>query len=81
MMKATARTRLNLDEFLEIVLMWHCSGDIPMNRQTTCEFIEDSHFGEFHMSVRHWALRLGVEPPTRSEIVKGLHSLYPATAR
>ncbi len=76
MMKATSRTKIDLKEFLEIVLMWHCSGDIPMNRQTTSEFIEDSHFGEFLMSVQHWAKRFGVVNPSRTDIVKTLHQLY-----
>jgi hypothetical protein len=76
MMKAITRTELDLKEFLEIVLMWHCSGDIPMNRTTTCEFIEDAHFGEFMMSVQHWARRFGVTTPTRAEIVQMLHQLY-----
>ena len=76
MMKATTRSKIDLKEFLEIVVMWHCSGDIPMNRQSTCEFIEDSHFGEFLMSVQHWATRFGVKHPTRTEIVQTLHNLY-----
>lgn len=76
MMKATTRSNIHLEEFLEIVIMWHCSGDIPMNRQTTCEFIEDSHFGEFLMSVNHWAHRFGVSQPTRTEVVQMLHKLY-----
>lgn len=76
MMKATTRTKIDLKEFLEIVLMWHCSGDIPMNRVTTSEFIEDSHFGEFMMSVKHWAARFGVATPSRTEVVQVLHQLY-----
>lgn len=76
MMKATTRSCVDLTEFLEIVLMWHCSGDIPMDRASTCSFIEDPHFGEFLMSVNHWARRFGVKHPTRSEIVKALHELY-----
>lgn len=75
-MKATTRSQIDLQEFLEIVLMWHCSGDIPMNRATTSEFIEDGHFGEFLMSVQHWARRFGVKSPSRTDVVKTLHQLY-----
>jgi hypothetical protein len=76
MMKATTRSRVDLQEFLEIVLMWHCSGDIPMDRVATIEFIERLEFSEFLMSVQHWSSRFGVKPPSRSEIVRTLHQLY-----
>jgi hypothetical protein len=76
MMKAMTRSRVDLKEFLEIVLMWHCNGDIPMDRASTSAFIEDLHFGEFLMSVQHWATRFGVKQPTRTEIVQTLHKLY-----
>lgn len=76
MMKATTRSKIELTEFLEIVLMWHCSGDIPMDRTSTVAFIEDEHFAEFLMGVSHWARRFGVNEPSRTEIVKTLHQLY-----
>lgn len=76
MMKATVHATVDLKEFLEIVLMWHCAGNIPMNRQSTCEFIEDPFFAEFLQSVRYWAARFGVQEPSRSEVVRVLHELY-----
>lgn len=76
MMKATTRSQIDLKEFLEIVIMWHCSGDIPMDRTSTVQFIEQPEFGEFLLSVQHWAQRFGVKRPTRTEIVKTLHQLY-----
>jgi len=75
MMRVVSPVNLNVDEFLELVLMWHCAGDVPFDRSDTSAFIEDSHFGEFLMSVNHWALRMGVHPPTRSEIVKRLYTI------
>lgn len=75
-MKATTQSRVDLKDFLEIVLMWHCSGDIPMDRESTVRFIEQPHFAEFLMSINHWARRFGVKCPTRSEVVKTLHQLY-----
>jgi hypothetical protein len=76
MMKATTRSKIELKEFVEIVLMWHCSGNIPMDRADTSAFIEDDHFGEFLMAVAHWAKRFGVTEPSRTDVVKTLHQLY-----
>ena len=75
-MKATTQANIDLKEFLELVIMWHCAGDIPMNRKTTSEFIEDSYFAEFLQSVSYWSHKLGLEKPSRSDIVRTLHLLY-----
>lgn len=80
-MKTTGYAAIDLQEFLEIVLMWHCSGDIPMDRKSTAEFIETDTFSEFLMSVKHWARRFGVKVPTTAEIVKTLYALYNDPAR
>jgi hypothetical protein len=75
-MTAVSPPRADLYGFLEIVLMWHCHGNIPMTRISTCEFIEDSHFPEFLQSVLYWCKEFGLELPTRSDVVKTLHQLY-----
>lgn len=75
-MKIATQPRATLKEFLELVLMWHCSGDIPMDRVTTSIFIEDDHFAEFLMSVQHWCKEFGLTVPTRNDIVKTLYQLY-----
>jgi hypothetical protein len=75
-MKVADRPRITLYEFLELVLMWHCSGDIPMDRVSMCTFIEDEHFAEFLMSVQHWCGVLGLTIPDRSDVIKTLHQLY-----
>lgn len=75
MMKAIAQSRVDLQEFLEIVLMWHTSGDTPLTRPDMTAFIEAEHFGEFMMSTNHWASRFGVSPPSRASVVKTLYTL------
>lgn len=75
-MKAVSTSNVELDEFLEIVIMWHCAGDIPMDRQQTVEFIERYEFADFLQSVQHWATTLGLAVPSRSAVVRALHTLY-----
>ena len=76
-MKAVSDPRLDLEQFLELVLMWHCSGDIPMNRVDTCEFIEcEDRFPNFLLSVQFMSNEFGLEQPTRPQIVQTLHKLY-----
>lgn len=75
-MTAISPPRTDLYGFLELVLMWHCHGDIPMTRTSTCEFIEDDNFGEFLQSVQFWCKEFGLKIPTRSDVIKTLHLLY-----
>ena len=78
-MKMTTRDsppRTNLREFLELIIMWHCSGDIPMDRAATSTFIESDGFPDFVMSVHWWCRELGLVEPKTSEIVRDLHLLY-----
>lgn len=75
MMRAISHASISLNELLEIVLMWHTSGDIPMDRKSMTEFIEDSHFGEFIMSVNHWCGRMGLAHPSKANVVKTLYTL------
>lgn len=77
-MKTVSTPTIQLQEFLELVIMWHCAGDIPMNRQQTAEFIECGYFAEFLRSVHHWADKLGVVVPQRADVIKTLHQLYNA---
>lgn len=76
-MKIAAQPRVELKHFLELVVMWHCNGDIPMDRVSTSEFIEDEErFPEFLMSVQHWAKEFGLVVPKRQDVVRLLHELY-----
>lgn len=75
-MTAIAPPRTDLYGFLEIVLMWHCHGDIPMNRISTCEFIENERFPEFLQSVQFWCKEFGLSIPSTTDVVKTLHTLY-----
>lgn len=75
-MTSVAKPRTDLYSFLEIVLMWHCHGDIPMDRITTSEFIENDKFCEFQQSVRFWCKEFGLSQPSDTDIVKTLHLLY-----
>lgn len=76
-MKAVSDPRLDLEQFLEVVIMWHTSGDVPMNRVDTTEFIEDEgRFANFLLSVQFMANEFGLEQPTRSQIVRTLYRLY-----
>lgn len=75
-MKTTGLSDVTVDEFLEMVIMWHCAGDIPMDRVQTVEFIERHEFADFLQSVHFWAKRFGLEPPSRSAVVRSLHTLY-----
>lgn len=67
---------LTLHKFLEFVIMWHCSGDVPFDRVATQEFIEDDMFVSFLDSVKTWCKLFGLEEPSKQDIVKALHSLY-----
>lgn len=75
------QSEIDLQEFLEIVIMWHTSGDIPMTREATSEFIEDKNFSEFMTAVKHWSRKFGVRPPTQSAVVKTLYDLLNDTTR
>lgn len=75
-MQATSTPTIDLDDFLELVIMWHCAGDIPMDMGQTIEFIERSEFTQFLESVDLWADKMGVQRPSRTEVVKTLHTLY-----
>lgn len=67
---------ITLRKFLEIVIMWHTSGDIPMDRIATQEFIEDETFASFIDSVNMWSKQFGLTQPSRSDVVRTLHELY-----
>ena len=67
---------VTLRKFLEIVIMWHTSGDIPMDRVATQEFIEDETFVSFLDSVKTWSKLFGLTQPAKSDIVRTLHELY-----
>lgn len=67
---------VTLTKFLEIVIMWHTHGDIPMDRVATQEFIEDDGFVSFLDSVKTWSKSFGLTCPPKMEIVKTLHCLY-----
>lgn len=75
-MTSVAQPRTDLYSFLEIVLMWHCHGDIPMHRTRMVEFIEDEHFAEFQQSINFWCREFGLSVPSRTDVVKTLHQLY-----
>lgn len=75
-MKSVSTCDVTTAEFLEVVIMWHCAGDIPMDRVQTVEFIERPEFTDFLQSVHFWAKRFGVEPPSHSDVVRTLHRLY-----
>lgn len=78
-MKTVSKPSLELNQFVELVLMWFCSGDIPMNRISTQEFIEDDSFIVFFESVKTWSRTLGFECPSKPDVVKSLHGLYDTT--
>lgn len=67
---------ITLNKFLEIVLMWHTSGDIPMDRVSTQLFIEDDQFIVFLDSVKNWSRMFGLTCPSKQDVVVSLHSLY-----
>lgn len=69
---------VTLTKFLEIVIMWHTHGDIPMDRVATQMFIEDEAFVAFLDSVKNWSRMFGLTCPTKSDVVRTLHSLYDA---
>lgn len=75
-MISVAQPKTDLYSFLEIVLMWHCHGDIPMTRAQTCAFIEGDGFPEFLNSIQFWCKEFGLSLPTRTDVVKTLHLLY-----
>lgn len=75
-MTAVSTPRTDLFGFLEIVLMWHCHGDIPMSRISTCEFIESDRFPDFLQSVHYWCTEFGLSIPCNTDVVKTLHLLY-----
>lgn len=76
MMKAVSDPRTDLTQFLELVIMWHCAGDVPMNRVSTSKFIEDDNYPNFLQSVYFWCHEFGLEIPSHSSIVKALYELY-----
>lgn len=78
-MKNVSKPSIELEQFVELVLMWFCSGDIPMNRVSTQEFIEDDSFIVFFESIKTWSNTLGVECPLKADVVRTLHSLYSIT--
>lgn len=67
---------ITLEKFLELVIMWHCHGDIPMNRVAMQEFIEDDSFIVFLESVKTWCRAFGLTNPPKSDVVRLLHLLY-----
>lgn len=67
---------LSVKQFIELILMWFKSGDIPTNRIDTQQFIESDDFLVFLIYVDGWCNKLGLIPPAKSDIVKVLHSLY-----
>jgi hypothetical protein len=68
---------ISLEKFLEIVLMWHCNGDVPMDRISTQTFIEeDDGFEEFLYSIRACCIAFGLKEPPRREVVMAMHKLY-----
>lgn len=81
MMKQVSHLQLDFDEFIEIVMMWHCSGDVPTDHTSTAEFIENHQFANFLISVRYWARCFGAEVPSTTEVVKTLHKLYACADR
>lgn len=75
-MKTTSKPSLELKQFIELVLMWFCSGDIPMNRVDTQVFIECDVMLEFVTSVHDWCDSFGLSRPPKSEIIQTLHLLH-----
>lgn len=75
MMNTKDYPRVTLRDFLEITIMWHCSGDIPMDRPSMTAFIESDQFAEYLMSVQYWCGQFGLEPPSKSSIVVTLYQL------
>lgn len=67
---------VTLTKFLEIVIMWHTHGDIPMDRVATQTFIEDESFVVFLDSVKTWSRQFGLTCPAKQDVVKTLHELY-----
>ena len=75
-MKTASKPTLELKQFIELVLMWFCSGDIPMNRVDTQLFIECDILLEFVNSVHTWCDSFGLDKPSNAEIIKTLHMLH-----
>lgn len=67
---------VTLTKFLEIVIMWHTHGDIPMDRVATQTFIEDESFVVFLDSVKMWSRQFGLTCPLKQDVVRTLHELY-----
>lgn len=67
---------ITLAKFLELVIMWHTHGDIPMDRIATQLFIEDESFVSFLDSVKTWSRLMGLTCPSKADVVKTLHCLY-----
>lgn len=74
-MKAVATPHADLKSFLELVLVWHCFGDIPMTRVDTANFIESDAFERYLESINEWCGKLGLEVPARSLVVKQMYEL------
>ena len=75
-MAVVSDSNTELKEFIELVLMWHCAGDIPMDRASTCAFIEEENFPCFMTSLKEWCSKLGLAMPSRTQVVITLHTLY-----
>jgi len=67
---------ITLHKFLELVIMWHCHGDIPMDRVAMQIFIEDDSFIVFQETVKTWCRSFGLTNPSKADIVRTLHDLY-----
>lgn len=75
-METISKPSLDLKQFIELVLMWFCSGDIPMSRVDTQLFIECEILLEFVASVHTWCESFGLRKPSKSEIIQTLHLLH-----
>lgn len=67
---------IELVEFVDLVSMWHCAGNVPMDRQSMCEFIESDDMARLMDSISMWCTKLNVERPSKSQVVKIMHDLY-----
>ena len=77
LMKAISQPKTDLTRFLEIVLMWHKSGDVPMDRAAISVFIEDEEgFPIFLESVNFWCNKFGLCRPTRKDVVITLYGVH-----
>lgn len=75
-MSSVKRPRLELKDFLELLLMWHKAGDVPRDRTEMQEFIEADEFVEYLQAVQFWCNEFGLHHPTRSDVVRTLTTFY-----